>query len=329
MPRTLSRMGRSHYGSWLAALVCTLLTIAPSPALGDEPCKTGAGISIAGTPALTFHDAYSPFEQTGLSEVISVTLTNGSPATCELIIIFTTDDGNGRLRSGGETLTYALETLAGAPLLRPASTIDPQVGAHIPLTLSPGQGATLSLRGRIAPQQLVAPRLYTESSARIRVFRRPRDGDFGALLSVSSFPVSASVAGVCSMSAPEPGNINFSDDIGADGRPEGAARAVELSEAACNTAARLKLSGAPLAHQADLELSGFDSFINFEAQASFGSVSAVLTTVQSGQTEQTVSAPTTGTASAPVDVAVRLLARRALAAGNYSGVLRITLEPLP
>jgi len=131
------------------------------------------------------------------------------------------------------------------------------------------------------------------------------------------------------MSAPEPDAINFSDDIGGDGRPEGAARAVELSEAACNTAARLKLSGAPLAHQAGSELSGFDSFINFEAQANFGFVSTVLTTVQAMQTEETVSAPTTGTATAPVEVTVRLLAGRVLAAGNYSGLLTITLEPLP
>ncbi len=326
---TPSAMGRLLYGVRVPALVCALLTTVPLPALGEEPCEAVAGINIAGTPALTFHDPYSPFEQTGLSEVISVTLTNGSPAACDLTIIFTTDDDSGRLRSGGETLTYALETLAGAPLLRPASTIDPQAGAHISLTLPPGQGTTISLRGRVAPAQVVAPGLYTDGSTRIRVYRSPQDGDFGALLTESSFPVSANVAGVCTMSAPEPDSINFSDDIGADGRPFGAARALQLSEAACNTAAELSLSGAPLAHQAGSQFAGFDSFINFEAQASFGSVSTVLTTAQAGQTEETVSVPATGMGSAPVDVSVRLLAGRALAAGIYSGVLTITLEPLP
>jgi len=313
-----------------AILLAALIAVLPGPPLrAGEPCNDGAGIDVLGAPALAFHDSYSPFDPLDLTETISIIVANRSPAACDLSIIFTTDDGSGRLGNGGKTLIYNLETASGAPLLRPASTMDPQAGAHIPLTLAQGQSAAITLRGRVPALQVAAAGTYADASARIRVYRSPENGDFGALLTQSSFPVSAQAAAVCTMSAPEPASVDFSDDIGADARPAGALRTVQLPEAACNTAARLKLSGAPLAHEADAALRGFDSFINFEAQANFGSVSTTLATAQAGQTDEAASAPTPGAASAPVELTLRLLAGRALAAGEYSGVLTITLEPWP
>ena len=325
--RQLRHIRGAHRWLVLGAILC--LGNPAAPAWANEPCQAGAGVVITGAPALAFHEAYNPFAATGIAETISITVANYSPATCDLSLIVTAENGEGTLHHGGGSLTYAVETSDGTPLLRPNSTTNPQAGAHIPFSLAPGQSAAITLHGRVLAQQTATPGSYADNAARLRVYRRPENGDFGALLAEKGFPVSADVAGVCIMSAPEPASIDFSDDIGSDGRPAGAARTIQLPEAACNTGARVKLSGAPLVHQAGAELTGFDSFIGFEAEANFGSVSALLATTQAGQTNDAASPATPAAASGPVDVTIRLLAGRPLAAGSYSSVVTIMLEPSP
>ncbi len=325
--RELRCIRGAHRWLVLGAILC--LGYPAAPGWASEPCQAGAGVVITGAPALAFHEAYNPFDPTGIAETISVTVANHSPATCDLSLIVTAENGEGTLHHGDGSLTYAIETLDGTPLLRPNSTTNPQAGAHIPFTLAPGLSAAITLHGRVPPQQTATPGQYADNAARVRVYRRPDNGDFGALLAEKGFPVSANVAGVCIMSAPEPAQLDFSDDIGSDGRPAGTARTLQLPEAACNTGALVKLRGAPLMHQAGAELAGFDSFIGFEAEASFGAVSALLATTQTGQTNEAASPATPAALAGPVDVTVRLLAGRPLAAGSYSSVMTIMLEPSP
>ncbi len=309
------------------AAVWAVLAV-PAGARAQEPCEAGAGVGVSGTPRLDFHDAYSPFAPADLIETTTLMLANRSPAVCELSVIFTTPSGAGALTSGAGAIAYTLETPGGAALLRPSSTIDPEAGSRFDLTLNPGEAAALSLRARIPAGQISAPGGYADTTVQLRIYRRPGDGDFGALLVEQGFVVSAAVASVCTMSEPQPASIDFSDDIGADGRPGGAARTVQLHQATCNTAARIRLRGAPLARTDNAALPGSDSFIGLEAQAGFGSLGALLEATQAGQAADAVSGPSQGTLSAPVDLTLRLLAGRALAAGHYSGVLTIMLEPL-
>jgi len=291
-------------------------------------CTEQSVVTISGSPGITVHDSYSPFLKTDLVESTIVTISNQSETRCDLVVVFTGGDGYGIMHAGAESVRYVLETPNGAPLLNPPSLIDPLSGEHIELTLGPGEVGHLTVRARIGAEQMAAPGNYTDQTPAVRVYHSAPNGSF-ALLAETSFPISVRVAAVCVMEPPQPATIDFSDDIGADGRPRGIARMIRLPGAACNTTSRLKLSGSPLTHNTGANLAGFDSFINMEAQATFGSVDAWLVTTQAKDKQEATSAPTPGAVSTPVDVTIRLMAGRTLASGDYSGALSITLEPSP
>ena len=145
------------------------------------------------------------------------------------------------------------------------------------------------------------------------------------------FSLSAPVAAVCALAAPQPGTLDFSDDIGPDARPEGIARIVHMPEAACNTAARLRLAAPALTHEDAGSLSGIDTFIDFEAQATFRTIGANLATNGPDTPATALSGgamPQDG-ASGDINLHVRLRPARPFAAGAYSSILTIALEPSP
>jgi len=296
-------------------------------AAAAQTCADSGAVRIAGSPGLALHDEYNPFAASDLTESVSIIVENRASETCDLAIVFTAPQGTGVLRSSNENLTYALETTSGAALLRPASIVDPTAGPHIALTLAAGESAAVSLRARIGAHQSVPPGHYADDTAGVSVYARPPAGSFGTFLDQRSFPVSVRVAAVCQMSAPSVSALDFSGDIGVDSTPRGAPRSVRLDTASCNTHARLNLSGSALTRDG-AALAGFDSFVNFEARATFGSAAAMLVTSQDGASDETVPALVED-ADVPraIDVQIWLLARRALAAGTYSGVLTVTLEP--
>jgi len=332
MPRTIAA------APWLLAQTRCLLTILLAPLLltlaspaaqANNTCEDGAGVRVVGTPALAFHDPYNPFASSDLSATIPLSLANHSPMTCELAIIFVSPDGNGELVDGGETLSYTLETTGGTPLLRHAGTAVPEAGAHMSLTLAPGDTGTISVRARVPARQLKSPGTYLDSTMQMRVYQLGQSGGFNTMLHQSAITVSLDVAAVCKIAPPTPATVDFSGDIGVDGRPRGNAQAAQLHEAACNTSGRMKLSGTPLRHEAGLNLTGFDDFLNFEAEAQFGAVVATLITSSADPPDESTSALTSGLTNAPIDINLRLQPGRPLVAGHYSGILSITLEPLP
>jgi hypothetical protein len=307
----------------LGALCVLIAVLIPSMAIAEGACED---VAISGTPRLSIADTYSPFAAADLTALTTVTIQNAGDDACPLAAVFAAAD-NGQLRNAGETLSYTLETPDGAALLNGPGIADPEAGHHIDLTLSGGQAASLSVRARVPAQQMAPPGGYADNTAVIRLYRMPADG-FPALLTERPFPVSTEVAAVCRLSPPQPATLDFTSDIGPDARPQGRPRSALMPEAACNTGARLKLSGRALARDGEVP-AGFDDVIDFVARARLRSVAATLVTRGTEEVAaQSARAGTNGTAE-PVKLDVQLRPGRPLAAGRYQTVLTIALEPSP
>ncbi|RIA56339.1 hypothetical protein [Dichotomicrobium thermohalophilum] len=305
------------------ALAMAATALLPAAGAAQDACD---GVAISGAPRISVSDPYNPFAPTDLTEVTTVTIANTGDAPCPLAVVFTATDG-GRLRNAGKTLAYALETLDGTTLLNPPSLADPEAGQHLDLTLASTQAASLSIRARLPAQQTAPPGSYVDSTATIRLYYMPAQG-FPDLLSETPLPVAAEVAAVCRLTPPQQATLDFTEDIGADVRPQGEQRGTRLPEAACNTGARLKLEGKALTREGGTAPPGFDDFIDMEAHATFQSVTAMLLTEGADQPVLAESPQTTpdGTVS-PVELQVRLRAGQPLAAGSYQSVLTIAVEP--
>lgn len=309
----------------LVICVCLLaLPLAPAPALAS--CDD---LAVSGPTGLSPSDPYNPFAQGDLSQSYTITILNEADAPCDALVMFTTTDG-GKLRSGAERMTYALETLDGAALLNPPSVLDPAAANALPLALGALGAASFSVRARVPAGQVTRPGTYTDPSLTLRTYADD-DAPLAAPDLEQAFALSADVAPVCVLGAPQPNTLDFSDDIGPDARPEGAARIVHMPEAKCNTAARLRLAAPALAHETSESLSGFDTFIDFEADATFGTISADLTTNGPDTSATALSSGATPQAGASGDINlhIRLKPARPLAAGAYRSTLTIALEPSP
>lgn len=306
---------------WLA-----LITLALAPAHALASCED---LAVSGPTSLSLSDPYNPFAQSDLSQTYTITILNEAEAPCDALIVLTTSDG-GKLRGGTDRITYLLETLGGAPLLNPPSVMDPASANALPLSLGALEAASFSVRARVPAEQMAQPGQYANPTLALRVYARG-DAPPAAPKLEQAFSLAARVAAVCTLGAPQPNTLDFSDDIGPDARPEGTARIVHMPEAACNTAARLRLAAPAMAHEVAGSLSGFDTFIDFEADATFGAIAASLTTNGPDAATTVLSGGMTaqdGT-SGDISLRVRLRPARPLAAGTYRSVLTIALEPSP
>jgi len=311
-------------GPFVISVFLLALPFAPAPVLAS--CDD---LAVSGPTSLSLSDPYNPFAQGELSQGYAITILNEADAPCDALVMFTTTDG-GKLRSGEERITYMLETLGGAALLNPPSIMAPASANALPLSLGALEAASFNVRARVPPGQMAQPGQYIDPALALRVYADD-NAPLAAPQLEQAFALSADVAAVCAVAAPQPGTLDFSDDIGPDARPEGIARIVHMPEAACNTAARLRLAAPALAHEDAGSLSGFDTFIDFEADATFGTIAASLTTngPDTAATALSGGATPQDGASGDINLHVRLSPARPLAAGAYSSILTIALEPSP
>ena len=123
-----------------ACLLALPLALAAALASCDD-------LAVSGPTSLSLSDPYTPFAQTDLSQSYTITILNETDAPCDALILFATTDGR-TLRSGGEQITYLLETLGGAALLNPPSVMDPASANALPLSLGALEAASFSARAR-------------------------------------------------------------------------------------------------------------------------------------------------------------------------------------
>ena len=305
-------------------LLAGLMTCAAPPMLrAEQPC---GDLTVSGLPHLEINDDYNPFAPTDLTQTTIITIRNGSDTACRLALVLTTQT-DGALSSNGNTISYQLETIGGAPLLNPQGLIDPAAGHYIDVAVGPGEAASVSLRARLPAGQVAPPGRYSDSSVMLRLYASPGNG-VAQLREETAFPVFANVAPVCQMAMPQQDVLSFSSDIGAQGRPRGEWRSLSVPGATCNTGARLSLRASALSRRNAQTLPGLDNFIDLEARAIFSGVTTALTTQGPDQpNEAEASIHEHSAAAGAIDLTVRLVPGRTLVPGHYQSVLTLRLEP--
>lgn len=143
--------------------------------------------------------------------------------------------------------------------------------------------------------------------------------------------VSVNVLPACQLSAPVSGSVDLSAAILNGTANPGVVSTVVFPSATCTAPARIRLSGAALQPIASIApRAGFDAFINWRAQAIFGTTTAVLAT--SGTAQGVALSPTRNQGSGAgtpgsVSVSVNLLSGNQIIAGSYAGTLTVAIDP--
>lgn len=317
----------------LAVLGMPAMAISHAHATG---CDSGQGVRISGSTVLMLHDPYNPFSAFDLTETKTLTVSNLSQSACLIALAFVRTPPAGELHSGTQSLSYALEDLkSGQVLFTSIGTIPSPAELSSPgvlrFQLSPGQSISFGVRVRLPRGQMAGPGTYTDDSAEIRVYLISSTGT-GTLLDARALTTSAQVAAICVLPPPTQSTLDFTSSIGSDARPREDWKTTTFSGAECNAPARLSLLGDALRPaQQPTSTPGLDTFINFQAEAHIETIAAILITDKDEGEETGVSAVQTSSPflSADLDLRVKLIAGRPVAAGSYSSVLTVRIEPAP
>ncbi len=143
----------------------------------------------------------------------------------------------------------------------------------------------------------------------------------GSTLSKSTLTVTATVSSACSLPAPSLSSLDFTPGI-LNGRATSSYRqTTSIQGASCTGPAKLTLRGAPLTTSSSS--AAFTNTINYTATAAFGTATATLSTTSASQASASVPA---GNGAVSIGVALADDGKP-LAAGTYSSILSIVLEP--
>lgn len=209
---------------------------------------------------------------------------------------------------GATTVTKFIPLPAFSPIAGSKSAT-----VSVTVSIQPGTSAVLPLAGFYMDQSL-ALRGYDTSAAPVQRGQMP-------------FVVTANVLSGCGVTTNGSLALDFSSDIVA-GVPAGAAKSLSML-LNCNAAARIMVSSAAmLPTPAPAPVTGFDTLINFQAQASMTGASAVLTTKGATPVTATSTSQITSLGSnLPLTVMVGLVPGLPLRVGTYKSVLRVIVDP--
>ena len=195
-------------------------------------------------------------------------------------------------------------------------SLEGQPGASpLTLVLQPNVVHPIPVAVRLEPGHNIAPGRYAADLI-LSMFEN------SLLIDRTAVTVAADVRSVCTLPAPSPAQLDFSPGVATGRVQSGYRQTTVISEASCNGPSRLRLSGQPLATNQPPN-PAYAATINYEATATFGARTASFNSAQSQQTTLDVPADT-----GAMTINITLSAQpRALVAGTYSSVLRVTLEP--
>lgn len=143
--------------------------------------------------------------------------------------------------------------------------------------------------------------------------------------------VSVNVLPSCQLSSPVTASVDLSAAIVNGTANPGVVSTIVFPSATCTAPARVRLSGAALQPVGSIPpRAGFDNFINWRAQATFGTTTAVLATT--GATPGVALSPTRNQGSGAgtpgsMSLSVNLLSGNQIVAGSYSGTLTVAIDP--
>ena len=326
----------------LALLVLGLHLPASTAALAI--CTVNSITNVTPTSASTGTYTY-PTTPTSQSVTLSVTLnyTSALGDACRIALSFrrATLPASMLLSAGSATLAYTVTSAAGGgnTLLytsgTPASGNRIEAAFNAPI-VAIGASATLNLTAYFlmqpaTPQQAGS---YSDATLSADIFRVGPIGGGLTLLSSIAFPVSGSVAKVCTIGGlATPASDAATIPITASGAVNTAPIVRSYANAACNTPSNLQLtsqSGAVL--RSGAPPSGFTNLINYTASAGFSGATATLNTAatagatgpESGTAVSTTGTTPSGSLSLTITPAASSLP---LISGSYSDTLRISITP--
>lgn len=261
-----------------------------------------------------------------------LSIRNNSGTTCNLSVSFFNGTDPARMLNGVSFLAYNIENvgntktiiyLGGTPANADRININ-NIGA--------GATATRDIDFSALTGQTKPGGTYVDNVVRADIFNRSGGGTLTLIRSVN-LTVSTTVPSVCTMGTPSPATIAFGASDIVNGLPPTSPTAKTTSiSASCNAPATLRLTGQALQPLlATLPRPGFDNFINYQATAAFGAANTTLTTTTTSATQSSASLSSAAgtTLTGTVNVGVVLQRGNPIVAGNYSGILTVTLEPTP
>jgi hypothetical protein len=261
---------------------------------------------------------YSPYAPAPLAGSFTVTIS--SPANCTNLYLGVSAAG-GNFAPTAAGLTYALTGSVPVP------------GSEIKINVN-RTTVTRSFALRIAPGQLAPVGYHSSLNAppiRVNLYLKDRWLPFNSPVRSQVLDVNVTVPPACQLPAPNLSTVDFSAAL-TSGLPNPAiVRSVVFSGASCLAPTRVRISGAALLPVTPLPpRPGFDSLINWQAQATFGLASTTLVTagpLPAQATSTTRIASGSGTTSGNITVNINLVAGTRPLSGNYGGVLTLTIDP--
>ncbi|MBA2127421.1 hypothetical protein DLM45_14500 [Hyphomicrobium methylovorum] len=317
---------------FISAALCLVVTATPGQA---ALCVAPFPITVSSVTT-TLLSPYDPFSGTDATLGVTITLSNSLISLgCDVSISFTRLAGLPAVMSqGANSLQYTIESPGGATLLQttgfvqgsspaPANRID----AVVPLLGS----VSVNVIIRVPAGQLVAAGNYSDLQVTLLVVSRgvllsntPR-----AIIAQQAFVPSISVVSKCVLPAPSSSTLDFTSAI-SHGVPNPAiVKSTQFTNVQCTAPSILRLSGSAMQPVlATPPKTGFDNSINWRANGTFGNASSSLNTSIASQADSGSKNVGSGaTSNGNINVDVNLLSGNPIISGNYSGVLKVTIDP--
>jgi hypothetical protein len=305
-------------------LVPLIAVVAASCLAGTAEAACTASEITGITYTSTSLAPYNPF--TSFTPKL-VTVTVSATSACAVEVAFYSPSMPARMSGPGGPDLFAYDVQSqggGTSLLYGGGT--PSSTAHIDIGAGNVGSATVEIS--VPAGQVVADGLYSDADLVAHVF--DKTGSTFTLLRTAAMTVNGSVAKVCQFTTPTSPTLNFTSAI-ANGQPNPAhVQSVTFTGVSCTAPTLVRLSGDRMQLSPPGASSGFDSFINYRASASFNAASAVLNTNLASEASSGTANTTTGaTVDGSISVDVNLLAGQPLLAGSYAATLTLAIEPSP
>ncbi|MCB1505292.1 MAG: hypothetical protein KDJ47_09985 [Hyphomicrobiaceae bacterium] len=306
--------------------VCTLLVwlgFYVATASAQTNCNNINNATLASSTSITATPAYQPFSGSQLTHSFNLTVQNSNSSACSIAIILVRSTSPVVMSNGSFSLGYNID-FNGTPVVNIGT---PSTGFY---ATAPGNGtATFSSYNLTiaANQTSAAAGAYTDTQVAVYLyaFRSNRWN----LVRTYAMNFSAFINKTCVMSAPSPSTLNFTSAISLGIPNPAVGLSSTLPGVHCTSPSKITLTGNAMQHVPAVgTVSGFDSLINWQATATLGSATAMLSTnTASTVTSAGYNVPSGTTVGGSVGVNVNLIAGQRLRSGNYTGVLTVTLDP--
>lgn len=326
------RVARLHQG--MAVLFAVIAAqCAAGAALGDCPEGRFKQVSITSVSPAPNIANYDPFTAGDATATVAITISNAANQACTAAITFARTPSAAQMSSGTSSLNYLIEPDGGGKLLITTGYVAgslPAAANRLGVTVPANSSTTANVQLRIPAGQITGAGAYQDNLIQLLLValdnsNQPSDFKLGPL-----FSPQATVAAKCIMPPPSQSSLDLTSAI-TNGHPnEGVTRSTSFSNVACTAPSKLRLTGAALQPTTSApSRSGFDNFIKFRAQGTFGNATSTLVTTTSSQSvdssQKNVASGATRDGQILIDV--NLLKGQPILAGNYSGTLTVSIDP--